>query len=328
MKRIFSGIQPSGNLHIGNYLGAIKNWVNLQEEYNSVFCIVDLHSLTVQQDPKVLRKRTLEVAAIYLAAGIDPKKSIIFVQSHLTQHTELSWLLNTITKISELERMTQFKEKAKKFKQNINMGLFAYPVLMAADILLYNTDAVPVGEDQRQHVEIARIIARRFNQIYGKVFTVPEALIEKEGARIKGLDDPSKKMSKTSDNPYNYIALNDSPEQIREKIKKAVTDSGKEIKYTSTKPAISNLITIFSLFSGISPLAIEKKYQHKGYAEFKKDLAETIIKGLKDFQKKKKDFERNPQKIQRILAEGARQAESIAKETLEKAKEKMGLLIF
>ena len=218
-KIIFSGVQPTGIAHIGNYLGAIKNWVKLQNEYNSIFCIVDLHAITVPQDPQKLRKAVLEMAAIYIAAGIDPKKSVIFVQSHVPEHSELAWLLNTITKIPELEWMTQFKDKSQQHKDKVNVGLFDYPVLMAADILLYKTDAVPVGEDQKQHIELARSLARRFNNLYGKSFTVPQPLINKETARIMGLDNPLKKMSKSSANLNNYISLTDSPTIIRQKIK-------------------------------------------------------------------------------------------------------------
>ena len=322
-KRIFSGIQPTGLVHIGNYLGAIKNWVNLQDEYDSIFCIVDLHALTIPETAKQMKKRIFDLATTLLSAGLEPKKCLIFVQSHVPEHTELTWLLNTITPISELERMTQFKEKAKRFKKSINMGLFDYPVLMAADILLYKTDVVPVGQDQRQHVEITRTIARKFNQRYGQVFIEPECLIQKTAARIMSLTDPTKKMSKSS--PQSYLSITDSPSLIREKIKKAVTDSGKEIKYTPKKPAIANLITIYQSFSDLSFNQIEKKYQNKGYAQFKEDLVKIIIKGLKPFQKKKKALEKKPAFIKQILAKGAQKAQLIAQKTIRQVKQKMGL---
>ncbi len=268
-KRIFSGIQPSGNLHLGNYLGAIKNWVELQDKYDPIFCVVDLHAITVPQKPKELRQKTIEVAKTYLAAGIDPEKSTIFVQSRVPEHTELAWILNTITKLPELERMTQFKDKSQQHTQNINAGLFNYPVLMAADILLYDTNIVPVGEDQVQHIEIARTLARRFNQMFGETFTVPEPYVVKEGMRIMGLDDPTKKMSKSAESASNYISLADDPDTVREKIKKAVTDSEKEIRYSDDKPAIKNLINIYSLLDNIKPKEIEDIYRDKRYSEFK-----------------------------------------------------------
>jgi tryptophanyl-tRNA synthetase len=322
-KRIFSGIQPSGNLHLGNYLGAIKNWVNLQERYEPIFCVVDLHSITVPQKPEELRKKTLEVAKIYLAAGIDPKKATIFVQSHVPEHTELAWILNTLTKISELERMTQFKDKSEN-KQNINAGLFNYPILMAADILLYDTNVVPVGEDQLQHVEIARTLARRFNSIFGETFVVPEALFVKEGMRIMGLDDPSKKMSKSAASEYNYIALTDESDKIREKIKRAVTDSGKTVKYADDQPAIKNLINIYALLDNATPKEIAASYKGKGYAEFKKDLAEIIVDFLEDFQNKYDEID--DREVLRILEEGKFKAKKLAEEKMQEVKEKVGLL--
>ena len=321
-KRIFSGTQPTGTLHIGN-LGVINNWVKLQHEYDSVFCIMDLHALTVPRDPEDLRKKTKEIASIYLAAGLDPKKSIIFVQSHVPEHSELAWLLGTITPIGELKRMVQFKEKAEEHPKGVNSGLLNYPVLMAADIVLYKTDVVPVGEDQKQHVELARFIARKFNHRFGKVLTMPRALV---GARIKGLDDPAKKMSKSAESSYNYIALTDSPALIREKIKKAVTDSGKEIKYSPSKPALSNLMSIYNIFSNLSFDKIEQKYQGKSYKEFKEDLAELVVKKLTPFQKRKQELDKSPAQVRKILDQGAKKAKKIAQETLRRAKQKMGLL--
>ncbi len=323
-KRIFSGIQPTGLIHIGNYLGAIRNWVELQNEYDSIFCIVDLHALTIPESARQMPENVFNLATTFLAAGLDPKRCILFVQSHIPEHTELTWLLNTVTPVAELERMTQFKEKAKQFRENINMGLFDYPVLMAADILLYQTDAVPVGEDQRQHVELARTIARKFNRQFGKIFTVPEALIYSSGARVMSLADPTKKMSKSV--PQGYISMTDSPASIRQKVKKAVTDSGKEIEYSPKKPAIANLINIYAAFSGLAAAQIEKKYHRQGYAPFKKDLAELVIKGLKSFQAKKKALDKKPAYVKKILADGLKKARPLAQKTLKQTKQKMGLI--
>jgi len=323
-QRIFSGIQPSGVLHLGNYLGAIKNWVALQEKYDSIFCVVDLHAITAPQNPEELRRKTLEVAKIYLAAGINPEKSTIFVQSHVPEHTELAWILNTITKIPELERMTQFKDKSSENKQNINAGLFNYPVLMAADILLYDTNLVPIGEDQLQHVEIARILARRFNNTFGKTFVIPEPFVVKESMRIMGLDDPTKKMSKSASSEYNYISLTDNPDAIREKIKRAVTDSGRHIKYSDEQPAIKNLINIYALLDNAKPKEIEEAYRKKGYAEFKTDLAEVIVDFLGDFQLRYNDID--DKEVVNILNQGAEKARPLAEKKIEEVKEKVGLI--
>jgi tryptophanyl-tRNA synthetase len=325
-KRIFSGIQPSGNLHIGNYLGAIKNWVKLQDEYNSIFCVVDMHAITVPQDPELLRKKTIEVAKIYLAAGIDPEKSTIFIQSHASEHAEMCWILNTIAKIPELERMTQFKDKSEKYgKESVSMGLFDYPVLMAADILLYDTELVPVGEDQFQHVEITRTLGKRFNQKFGETFKIPEAYFTKEVMRVMGLDDPMKKMSKSAASEYNYIAMTDDAETVRKKIKKAVTDSGNEIKYEDGKPALRNLINIYFSLSGEAPKAIEKKYAGKGYADFKNDLANIIIDFLEPFQKKYSSL--TDEKVLEILRSGAEKVQPLARKKLEEVKKKIGFII-
>ncbi len=331
-KRIFSGVQPSGNLHVGNYLGAIKNWVTLQNDYDSIFCIVDLHAITIPQNPEELRKKTIEVAKIYLAAGINPEKSTIFVQSHIPEHTELTWILNTIIKIPELERMTQFKDKSEK--SGVGVGLFDYPVLMASDILLYDTNLVPVGEDQLQHIEITRTLAKRFNQKFGETFVIPEPYMIEEGmlarrslgvgGRIMGLDDPAKKMSKSATSEYNYIGILDEPDVIRKKIMKAVTDSGTEVKYEDSKPALKNLINIHSAFSGKSPQEIEKDYIGKGYADFKKDLAEIIITGLKPIQEKFNKL--SDKEVLNILNKGAEKAEKIASAKMAEVKKKMGLL--
>ena len=323
MSRIFSGVQPTNNLHLGNYLGAIKNWVELQKNNDCIFCVVDLHAITVRQDPEILRENILGVAKTYLALGIDPNKSIIFVQSHIKEHTELAWILNTIAKISELERMTQFKDKAKQHKDNINVGLFTYPILMAADILLYDTNLVPVGEDQKQHVELTRDLAQRFNKLYGRTFVVPEPMIKKDGARIMGLDDPSKKMSKSALSPNNYISLFDSQEIARKKIMKAVTDSGSEVKSGKDKPALTNLLGIYSLLSGVSIKEIERQYTGQGYGDFKKGLAEEVIKFLTDFQNK---FSKISNKTTNdILERGANKARIMANKKLTEIKEKVGL---
>lgn len=325
-QRIFSGIQPSGNLHIGNYLGAIKNWVKLQDEYDSIFCVVDLHAITVPQDPEDLRRRTIEVAKIYLAAGIDPKKCSLFIQSHVSEHAELAWVLNTITKIPEMERMTQFKDKSGKInKSEIGMGLFDYPVLMAADILLYDTELVPVGKDQLQHIELTRDLAARFNHKFGDTFKIPEGYTTKESANIMGLDDPTKKMSKSAKSEYNYISLTDDEETIRKKIKKAVTDSGSEIVYQEDKPALMNLINIYSLLSDTPVKEIEKKYEGKGYADFKADLANVVVNFLKPLQEKMKEY--SDEKVLKILEEGARKVRPIAKAKLDDVKEKVGFII-
>ena len=323
-KRIFSGIQPTGSIHIGNYLGAIKNWIQLQNEYDSIFCIVDLHALTNPQATQKMQEKILDLATTYLAASLNPKKCTLFIQSHVPEHTELTWLLNTITPISELERMTQFKEKSQQFRQNINMGLFDYPVLMAADILLYQTDAVPVGQDQKQHIELTRIVARKFNNQFGKTFNIPEALIYKSGAKIMSLSNPNKKMSKSD--PQGCLFMTDSPSAIKDKIKKAVTDSGSEVKYNPKKPAITNLMTIYSALSNLSLNQIEEKYNNKGYAEFKKDLAGVIIKGLKSFQEKKKVLDKKPDYVKKVLANGAKKAQKIAHKNLLEVKKKMGLI--
>lgn len=323
MPRIFSGVQPTNNLHLGNYLGAIKNWVELQKNNDCIFCVVDLHAITIRQDPKVLRENILNVAKTYIALGINPEKSIIFVQSHVKEHAELAWILNTIVKISELERMTQFKDKAKQHKDNINAGLFTYPALMAADILLYDANLVPVGEDQKQHVELTRNLAQRFNQLYGETFVVPEPMIKKDGARIMGLDDPSKKMSKSASSPNNYIALLDSPEIARKKIMRAITDSGSDIKSGVDKPALTNLLTIYSLLTEVSIKEIEEQYRGKGYADFKKGLTEEVIKFLENFQEK---FEKiKNEEMLNILADGTKKANEIAAKKIAEVKKKIGL---
>lgn len=408
-QRLFSGIQPSGNLHIGNYLGAIHQWVELQNQYEAIFCVVDLHAITVPQDPTELRKKTLEIAKIYLASGIDPAKSTLFIQSQVPAHTELAWILNTITQNGSLTRMTQFKDKTgfdsdkfeaflekigdKKYaeelvkkavdenvnrffptaeqKENITVekaielfykpgmtvgfdrgvnnikkyfqeiilekfnsaqvGLFDYPVLMAADILLYDTAVVPVGEDQKQHVELTRDLAERFNKRFGETFVVPEPLIQKEGARIMGLDDPTKKMSKSAASEYNFIALMDDADTVRRKIKKAVTDSGSEIVYSDDpssaeagKPALKNLINIYSLLSDERPDEIVRMYKGKGYADFKHDLAEVVVNFLTPFQTRYRAI--SDEEVLHILAEGREKVKPLAVAKLKEVYERVGLI--
>src|SRR6266480_4113521 len=280
-KRIFSGAQPTGNVHLGNYLGALRNWVALQREYESFFCIVNLHAITVPQDPKVLAAKTRELARLYLAVGIDPNVSTVFVQSDVAAHAELTWLLSCVARMSELERMTQFKDKARKQEENVGVGLFDYPVLMAADILLYQTDLVPVGEDQKQHLELTRDLAIRFNRDYGETFRVPEPYIPKVGARIMSLSDPTKKMSKSDDDPNGCVLLLDDADTIHRKFKRAVTDSGTEIRFDETRPALTNLLTIYRLLTGREPDEIEAHFAGSGYARLKQDLAEVTIEFLK-----------------------------------------------
>ncbi len=325
-QRIFSGIQPSGNLHIGNYLGAIQNWVKMQDSYDSIFCVVDMHAITVPQNPEELRKRTIDVARIYLASGIDPKKCAIFIQSQVSEHSELMWILNTITKIPELEKMTQFKDKSgKNSKAGIDAGLMNYPVLMAADILLYNTQVVPVGKDQKQHIELARDLAKRFNKKFGETFIIPEAYTKKESENIMGLDDPMKKMSKSASSEYNYIALSDDAETVRRKIKKAVTDSGSEIIYSDEKPALKNLINIYSLLSSKTAEEVEELYKGKGYADFKNGLAEVVISFLKPLQERMKEL--TDEKVLSILKQGADKVRPLALKKLNEVKKKIGFVV-
>ncbi len=323
-KTVFSGVQPSGVLHLGNYLGALAQWVEMQNQANCIFCVVDYHAITVKQEPKELSRRILDVVKIYLASGINPEKAIIFQQSDITAHTELAWILNCATaRMADLNKMTQFKEKGAN-KESVSVGLFDYPVLMAADILLYNTDAVPVGDDQVQHVELTRTLAKRFNGEYGQVFKVPEVAVRKQGARIMGLDDPTKKMSKSASSAASYIALTDAPEVAVKKIMRAVTDSGSEIKYDQKKkPAIANLMTIYSLLSGMSIKELEQKYKNKGYGDFKKDLAEVVKKFLTEFQIKYNSF--TDEEVKQILKDGADKIRPIAEETLKNVKIKLGI---
>lgn len=325
MKRIFSGAQPTGNVHLGNYLGALRNWVALQREYESFFCIVNLHALTVPQDPTVLAAKTRELARIYLAVGIDPEVSTVFVQSDVPAHAELTWLLNCVTRMSELERMTQFKDKARKQEENVAVALFDYPVLMAADILLYQTDLVPVGEDQKQHLELTRDIALRFNRDYGETFRIPDAFIPKVGARIMSLADPTRKMSKSdAESEQGCVMLLDDDDAVRRKFKRAVTDSGTEIRFNAERPAINNLLTIYHLLTEKSAGDIEDHFDGKGYAKLKEELADVTIEFLRPLQQRVRAID--DVRLDEILRQGAARAESIAGPTLARAKANMGLV--
>lgn len=325
MARIFSGIRPTGNIHIGNYLGAVKQWIALQDSNECVFCIVDLHAITTPYNPKELQKNVIDAASIYLAAGVNPEKSIIFVQSDVKEHAELGWLLGTITPLGELSRMTQFKEKSKQHKDYINSGLFTYPILMAADILLYKGQGVPVGKDQEQHVELTRTIAKKFNQKFGQVFDEPKTILPKSGAKIMSLTDPKKKMSK-SDDAKSYISLFDSPEDITKKIMSATTDSGKDIIYNVTKkPGISNLLTIYSLITDRSVEDIQRDFVKKTYADFKKSLAKTLVDYLEPFRRKQKELQTRDVYVRELLNKGASRAKIIAETTMKEVRSKMGL---
>jgi tryptophanyl-tRNA synthetase len=325
--RIFSGIQPTGNLHIGNYFGAIKQWIELQEENDCVFCIVDLHAITVPYDQEKLHELVMEKAIIYLAAGLDPEKVVIFVQSSVKEHTELAWLLNTITPLGELYRMTQYKEKSAKDKKNEGAGLLNYPILMAADILLYNTEVVPVGEDQKQHVELARDIAKKFNRRFGETFVLPKEKLPRTGSRIMSLSEPTKKMSKSDSNKAGSITLFDSPEEIRKKIKSAVTDTYKTIKYDKEKrPGISNLLTIYAILSEKEIKSVEKEMQGKTYKVFKEELAELVVEKLEPFRKKREEFSGRDVYVQEILKQGEERARTLAESKMNEVRKKMGLV--
>jgi len=323
-KRIFSGAQPTGNVHLGNYLGALRNWVKLQHEYESFFCIVNLHAITVPQDPKLLAGKTRELARIYLAVGIDPNVSTVFVQSDVPEHAELTWVLNCVARMGELERMTQFKDKARKQQEeNVSVGLFDYPVLMASDILLYQTDLVPVGDDQKQHLELTRDIAIRFNRDYGQTFKVPDPYIPKVGARIMSLSDPTKKMSKSDDDPNGCVMLMDDAETIQRKFKRAVTDSGTEIRFDPERPAITNLLEIFHLITGHSTQEVEERFAGKGYAQLKGDLAEVTVEFLRPIQQSLREI--SDERLDEILTLGRDKARNITKATLNEVFARTGL---
>lgn len=326
MKRVLSGIQPSGLLTLGNYIGALQNFVKLQDDHHCFFMIVDLHAITTPQEPAALREQSEAVAALFIAAGIDPNKSSVFLQSHVPAHAELGWLMTTLSYMGELERMTQFKDKSAG-KESIGAGLFVYPSLMAADILLYNADLVPVGDDQKQHIELTRDLTDRFNHRYGKYLTMPESFVPKVGARIMSLDDASKKMSKSNPNTGSYIAMLDDPAVIRKKISRATTDSGMDVKYDPiNKPELTNLLSIYSHCSNMTIQEIEIKYTGKGYGQFKKDLAEHVIALLEPIQEKYK-FIRASNQIHSVLQQGAAEASVIANETLREIKKRMGFVL-
>lgn len=324
MKRVFSGVQPTGNIHLGNYLGALKQFVELQEDHECIYCIVDMHAITVPQDPKALKEHILDVAALYLAVGVDPKKSIVFVQSDVPGHAELNWVLTCNSYTGELSRMTQFKDKSKN-KESAPTGLFTYPVLMAADILLYDTDVVPVGNDQKQHIELCRDIAGRVNCKYPNTFVMPDGRFLKAGARIMALDDPTKKMSKSAENIHSRISLLDEPSKIKKSIMKATTDSEGVVRFdVENKPGISNLLNIYSVLSGETIEDLEKKYEGKGYGDFKKDLVEVTVNALAPIKERYEEI-RHSQELLDILKDGAAKADAIAQDTMKRVKKNFGL---
>ena len=323
-KILFSGMQATGNLTLGNYLGALKNWVSLADEYECFYSVVDMHSITVRQDPATLRKRARALLMLYIAAGIDPEKNCLYYQSHVSGHAELAWILNCFTYMGELNRMTQFKDKAAKHADNINAGLFTYPVLMAADILLYQADVVPVGIDQMQHLEITRTIAERFNNIYGDVFTVPEAYIGKVGAKIMSLQDPSKKMSKSDENPNGSIYLMDDRDTVIRKCKRAVTDSEGCIRYSDEQPGVKNLISIYCACTGKTPEQTEREFDGQGYGVFKEAVGEAINDILTPLQKKVAELEKEKDYIDGIIVNNAERAQYTANKTLRKVQKKIG----
>jgi tryptophanyl-tRNA synthetase len=325
-KRVFSGIQPSGDIHIGNYLGAITQWVASQDDYENVFCIVDLHAITVPQEASGLAAKTRELAALYLACGIDPAKSAVFVQSHLHQHAELTWLLNCATPVGWLQRMTQYKDKSAK-QESVSTGLLDYPVLMAADIVLYDTDLVPVGDDQKQHVELARDIAGRFNHLYGEVFVVPDVVIRPSAARVMGLDDPTAKMSKSDSGQYHAVRLLDPPDQARKAIMRAVTDTGSETRFDQAGPGVRNLLQVYEVITGESRPEIEARFEGQGYGVLKRTVADAVLATLEPIQARYRSYADDPAQLDAILAEGAERVRPIAAATLRRAYEAMGFLL-
>ena len=325
-KIIFSGAQPSGKMTLGNYLGAIQNWTKLQDEYDCFYSVVDLHAITVPQEAKNLRENTMQLLAQYLACGLDPEKNTIFIQSHVSAHTELMWILNTMTYMGELSRMTQFKDKSQKSEANLNAGLFTYPVLMAADILLYQTDLVPVGEDQKQHLELARDLAARFNNRYSPTFKIPEPYITKEVVRVMSLQEPTKKMSKSDENENAFILLADDADTIRRKIKRSVTDSLGVIRYNDEQPGIKNLLEIYSKLGNKSIEELVAMYEGKGYGVFKEDVAEVIVESLRPIREQYNDLLNNKDYLEKVYALGAEKAERQARKTLRKVYKKVGLI--
>ena len=326
-KVIFSAVQPSGELTLGNYLGAIKNWRNLQDDYRCIFALADLHTITVRQDPKEFNRRILELYALFLACGIDPEKNIFFIQSQVHTHAELGWILQCYTQFGELSRMTQFKDKSKKHADNINAGLFCYPSLMAADILLYSADLVPVGADQKQHLELTRNIAERFNGIYGNTFTLPEPYIPKFGARVMSLQDPTKKMSKSDENANACVRLMDDANVIMKKFKRAVTDSNSEVKFRNEGTGIDNLIGIYSCVTGKTIETIEQEFEGKGYGDFKKVVGEAVVNELVPIQEKFKEYIKNTDYIFECFKKSREKALAISEQTLNKVKEKVGFVL-
>ena len=326
-KTIFSGIQPSGNLTLGNYLGALKNFSTLQDDYNCYYCVVDMHTLTVRQDPDALRERSYALLALYLACGLDPDKNVLFMQSHVPQHAELSWILGCYTYMGELNRMTQFKDKSQRHADNINGGLYTYPVLMASDILLYQSDVVPIGHDQKQHLELARNVAERFNNIYGETFVVPEPFIGKQGARVMSLQDPDKKMSKSDDNANNFILITEDKDVILKKFKKAVTDSGCEIKYDpENKPGISNLINIYGAVKGITTEEVEKEFDGSRYGDFKIAVGTAVAEELAPIKERYDEFLKDKDYLNKILIKNADIAREAASKTLKDVYKKVGFV--
>ena len=323
-KIIFSATQPSGRITLGNYLGALRNWVALQDDYNAIYCVADEHAITVRQDPAALRRQSLELYAQFIACGLDPEKSIIFIQSHVPQHAELAWVLNCYTMFGELSRMTQFKDKSASHADNVNAGLFTYPSLMAADILLYQADLVPVGEDQRQHVEITRNIAQRFNGIYGDVFTMPEAYIPKVAARVMSLSEPEKKMSKSSPNENSFVLVMDEPEAIMRKFKRAITDSEGGIYRSPEKPGVTNLIEIYSAVTGMTPEAVENEFNGKGYGVFKPAVGEAVVEALRPIREETERLLGDKGYLETLYRQGAEKAAALANRTLRKVHKKVG----
>ena len=324
LPRVLSGVQPTGALHLGNWLGAIRNWVELQNDHDTFFCVVDLHAITVPHDPDRLAQDTLSTAALYLACGLDPERSTVFVQSQVAAHSELCWLLNCVTPLNWLERMIQFKEKAVKQGDNVSVGLLDYPVLMAADILLYNADLVPVGEDQRQHLELCRDLAQRFNHQYSETFVIPEPYVPKTGSRIMSLADPTRKMSKSDDNDRATLFILDEPDRIRKKIASAVTDSGSEIRATADKPGVSNLLTIHSGLSGRPVAELEEHFSGKGYGELKSELTELISESLAPVRSRYRELIEDKAYLKTVLAQGAAAAQKRAYKILAKVYRKVG----
>jgi tryptophanyl-tRNA synthetase len=324
--RVFSGIQPTGVPHLGNYLGAIRHWVGLQDDHDAFYCVVDLHALTMPWDPEALGRQTLELGASLVACGVDPGRSVLFVQSHVPAHTELAWILNCVTRMGELRRMVQFKERSRGESESVGVGLFTYPVLQAADVLAYRAHGVPVGEDQRQHIELMRDLAGRFNASFGETFVLPDAWIPPAGARIMALDDPTQKMSKSAGRPGSSILLSDSPETLARKVRAAVTDSGREVRAQADKPALSNLLTIFSLVSGTSIEDLEQRFAGSGYGQFKSELADQLIDSLTPIRTRLGELMADPAQLARLLEEGAERAAEASAPVLADVRARTGLM--